>query len=160
MDNNIFDNLPFTPYNDVNSYMRYYNDFSRINLQDIGPNPFVGNIDEITKNNNTFRTVIWTGKHLQVTVMSIKPGEDIGIELHKDSDQFVRIEEGSGLLKIGNNKDNLNFQKKVYDDFAFIIPAGKWHNLINTGTKPLKIYSIYAPPEHKQGSVKLNKEDY
>ncbi len=128
-----------------------------IELKDYGSEPFVVNIEEATKQNNTFRTALWTGKHLQLTLMSIKVGEDIGLEVHPNLDQFIRIEEGQGLVKMGDSKSNLDFQRRVYDDFAFIIPAGKWHNLINTGDKPLKLYSIYAPPEHPYGTVHETK---
>ena len=128
-------------------------------LKDYGPEPLVINIEQATKLNNTFRTALWTGKNLQVTLMSIKPGEDIGLEIHPQVDQFIRIEEGQGLMQIGDRKDNLSFQRQVYDDFAIMIPAGKWHNLINTGFKPLKLYAIYAPPEHPFGTVHITKAD-
>ena len=125
--------------------------------KDYGPLPFVTNIEEATKKNNTFRTTLWTGDNLQVTLMSIPVGEDIGLEIHPTVDQFIRIEEGQGIVKIGDNKDQLNFQKKLYDDAAIMIPAGKWHNIINTGDNPLKLYSIYAPPEHPHSTVHQTK---
>ena len=128
-----------------------------IKLKDYGPEPFVVNITEATRQNNTFRTALWTGSHLQLTLMSINVGEDIGLEIHPNLDQFIRIEDGQGLVKMGDRKDRLDFQANVYDDFAFIIPAGKWHNLINTGNKPLKLYSIYAPPQHPHGTVHATK---
>ncbi|NLP45838.1 MAG: cupin domain-containing protein, partial [Epulopiscium sp.] len=95
----------------------------------------------------------------QLTLMSIHVGDDIGLEIHPDHDQFIRIEEGQGIVKMGNKKDQLNFQRRVYDDYAIFIPAGTWHNLINTGYKPLKLYSIYAPPEHPHGTIHVTKED-
>ncbi len=128
-------------------------------FKDYGPEPFVVNIEEATKRNNTFRTALWTGSHLQLTLMSINVGDDIGLEAHPNLDQFIRIEEGQGLVKMGDSRDNLDFQKKVYDDYAVFIPAGKWHNLINMGCKPLKLYSIYAPPEHPRGTVHETKDD-
>ncbi|MGF7059875.1 mannose-6-phosphate isomerase-like protein (cupin superfamily) [Brassicibacter mesophilus] len=130
-----------------------------IKLKDYGPEPFVVNINEATKQNNTFRTALWTGDNLQVTLMSINVGEDIGLEVHPTVDQFIRIEEGQGLVKMGDKKDKLDFQEKVYDDYAIMIPAGKWHNVINTGNKPLKLYAIYAPPEHPRGTVHETKAD-
>ncbi|MCC5423068.1 cupin domain-containing protein [Clostridium botulinum] len=130
-----------------------------IELKDYGPQPFVVDIDEATKQNNTFRTALWTGTHLQVTLMSINVGDDIGLEMHPNVDQFIRIEEGQGLVKMGSNKDRLNFRAKAYDDFAIMIPAGTWHNIINTGNKPLKAYSIYAPPQHPHGTVHVTKAD-
>lgn len=128
-------------------------------LKDYGPEPFAVNIDEATKENNNYRTALWTGKHLQLTLMSIKVGGDIGLEVHPHLDQFIRIEEGQGVVKMGDRKNRLDFQEKVYDDFAFIIPAGKWHNLINTGNKPIKLYSIYAPPQHPYGTVHKTKAE-
>ena len=140
----------------------YYDDVEDdgfIKLRDYGPEPFAVNINEVTKQNDNYRTALWTGKHLQLTLMSIKVGGDIGLEVHPHLDQFIRIEEGQGIVKMGDRKDRLDFQEKVYDDFAFIIPAGKWHNLINTGNKPIKLYSIYAPPQHPYGTVHETKAD-
>jgi mannose-6-phosphate isomerase-like protein (cupin superfamily) len=128
-------------------------------LRDYGPNPFVVNIEEAAKQNNNFRLALWSGKHMQLTLMSINVGEDIGLEIHPDLDQFIRIEEGQGIVIMGDRKDRLDFQANVRDDFAFIIPAGKWHNLINTGNIPLKLYSIYAPPQHPPGTVHKTKLD-
>lgn len=128
-----------------------------IELKDYGPEPFVINIEEATKQNNNYRVALWTGCYLQLTLMSINVGEDIGLEVHHDLDQFIRIEEGQGVIKMGDRKDHLDFQREVYDDYAIIIPAGTWHNLINTGCKPLKLYSIYAPPQHPYGIVQETK---
>ncbi|WP_428986999.1 cupin domain-containing protein [Virgibacillus pantothenticus] len=128
-------------------------------ITDYGRQPYVVNIEEATKQNNTFRTAIWTGNHLQVTLMSIPVGEDIGLEVHPDTDQFLRIEEGQGLTQMGNRKDKLYFQRYVDDDDAIMIPAGTWHNITNTGDKPLKLYSIYAPPEHPFSTVHQTKAD-
>ncbi|WP_035661046.1 cupin domain-containing protein [Halalkalibacter akibai] len=126
-------------------------------LMDYGAEPFVVDIEEITKQNNNFRTALWTGDHLQVTLMSIGVGEDIGLEIHPNLDQFLRIEQGQGIVQMGDSKDRLEFEEKVYDDYAIVIPAGKWHNLTNTGNQPLKLYSIYAPPQHPYGTVHETK---
>lgn len=126
-------------------------------FKDYGPQPFVVNIEKVTEQNNTFRTALWTGDYLQLTLMSINVGEDIGLEMHPDLDQFIRIEEGYGQVIMGNNQNKPNFQANVKADFAIIIPAGKWHNLINTGRTPLKLYSIYAPPQHPFGTVHETK---
>lgn len=150
-----------------NSYGNYYNPYNYMNyynmnpnyIRDYGPEPFVININEATMQNNNFRTALWTGKHLQVTLMSINVGESIGLEMHPDVDQFIRIEQGYGLVQMGNDKNNLNFERKVYDDFAIIIPAGKWHNLTNIGNVPIKLYSIYAPPNHPKGTIHRTKAD-
>lgn len=131
----------------------------RTKLKDYGPCPFVVNIEEITKQNDYFRIALWTGEYLQLTLMNINPDDDIGLEMHPDVDQFIRIEEGQGFVMMGDRRDQLDFRAKVYDDYAIFIPAGKWHNLINTGRTPLKLYSIYAPPEHPRGTVHETKED-
>lgn len=130
-----------------------------MNLTDYGPEPFVIKIDQATRQNNTFRTALWTGTHLQLTLMSINPGEDIGLENHSNVDQFLRIEQGQGLVKMGQNKNNLDFERRVGPGYAIIIPAGTWHNLFNTGNIPLKLYSIYAPPQHPKGTVHTKKSD-
>lgn len=148
-------NVPYT-----NHYKgRQYPSNNAQQIRDYGPYPFAVNIEDITKNNNSFRTALWTGDFLQLTLMSLLPGEDIGLEMHPDVDQFIRIEEGRGLVMMGDDKDSPNFQQTVSDDYAFIIPAGKWHNLTNTGSRPLKLYSIYAPPQHPFGTVHQTKED-
>lgn len=136
-----------------------YQSSDPIRLTDYGPAPFAVNIEQAAKQNTNFRTALWTGNHLQVTLMSINVGEDIGLENHPDLDQFIRIEQGQGLVLMGDRKDNLDFQAYVEDDFAFIIPAGKWHNLINTGNIPIKLYSIYAPPQHSRGTVHHTKAE-
>ncbi|MFY0521585.1 cupin domain-containing protein [Lysinibacillus sp. UGB7] len=128
-------------------------------LKDYGPNPFVIDIEKITKQNNNYRTALWTGPNLQVTVMSLEVGEDIGLEVHPNVDQFLRIEQGQGIVQMGPSKDNLNFQRNIYEDFAIMVPAGTWHNVTNTGNEPLKLYSIYAPPNHPFGTVHVTKAD-
>lgn len=128
-------------------------------LTDFGPNPFVIDINKATLNNNTFRTALWTGSNLQLTLMKINPGEDIGLEVHPEDDQFIRIESGHGIVQIGENEDDLYFQQPIFDDFAIFIPAGTVHNIINIGDQPLLLYSIYAPPHHPWGTVHQNKED-
>ncbi|MCM3442241.1 cupin domain-containing protein [Metabacillus halosaccharovorans] len=131
----------------------------RVAIADYGAKPYVVNINEATKQNNTFRTALWTGTHLQVTLMSINAGEDIGLEMHPNVDQFLRIEQGQGLVRMGKSKNNVSFERNVYDDFAILIPAGTWHNVINTGNSPLKLYSIYAPPNHPFGTVHTTKAE-
>lgn len=155
----------YTTFNDKIGHDTRFDSFRLVEgdrlipLKDYGSEPFVININEAAKQNNTFRTALWTGNHLQLTLMSLKVGEDIGLEVHPHVDQFIRIEEGEGIVKMGDSKYNLNFLKRVYNDFAILIPAGKWHNIINTGNKPLKLYSIYAPPEHPYGTIHETKAD-
>jgi len=124
---------------------------------DYGPMPFVIDINKATLANDTYRTALWTGKNLQLTLMSINPNEDIGLEVHPDTDQFLRIEEGQGIVQMGNSRNNLCYQQNVYGDYAVIVPAGTWHNIINTGKTPMKIYSVYAPPHHPFGTVHQTK---
>ena len=126
-------------------------------LRDYGPKPYVVDIDRATKQNTNYRTALWTGKHLQLTLMSIPVGGDIGVEVHPVIDQFIRIEQGQGIAQMGPNKNNLNFQRRVGDGFAIFVPAGTWHNVVNTGNVPLKLYSIYAPPQHPRGTVHATK---
>lgn len=128
-------------------------------LKDYGTQPFVININEATKQNHTYRTALWTGTHLQTTLMSIGVGEDIGLEMHPYLDQFLRIDQGHGIVQMGKSKYNLNFYRNVHDDYAIFIPAGTWHNVTNRGNIPLKLYSIYAPPNHPFGTVHVTKKD-
>lgn len=128
-------------------------------IKEYGPNPLVINIEEVTNDNNNFRTALWTGRHLQITLMSIPVGESIGLEIHPNTDQFLRIEQGIGLVQMGDARNNLTFTKRAYEDYAIVIPAGKWHNVTNIGTVPLKLYSIYAPPNHPKGTVHKTKKD-
>ncbi|WP_156896497.1 cupin domain-containing protein [Halobacillus kuroshimensis] len=126
---------------------------------DFGGQPYVLDIEKATVQNDTFRTAIWTGDDLQVTLMSIGVGDDIGLEIHPDVDQFLRLEQGRGKVQIGPEKDQLTFEREVSDDYAIMIPAGMWHNVTNTGDVPMKLYSIYAPPEHPFGTVHKTKAD-
>ena len=128
-------------------------------LKDHGGRPYAVNIDKATKMNNNYRTALWTGKYLQLTLMSIGVGNDIGLEMHPDTDQLIRIEQGCGIAKMGDSKDHLDFQCRVCENYAIFVPAGTWHNLINTGKVPIKLYSIYAPPEHPFGTVHKTKKD-
>lgn len=142
---------PYSSYQAMNRNDRFAKDYGR--------KPFVININEAAKHNNTYRTALWTGNHLQTTLMSLHPGEDIGLEVHPDVDQFLRIEQGQGIVQMGKNKNRLDFVQCVQDDFAIFIPAGTWHNLTNTGNIPLKLYSIYAPPNHPFGTIHHTKAD-
>src|SRR5688572_9766001 len=120
---------------------------------------WVGNIEETTLQNETFRTAVWTGAHSQLTVMRLGPGEEIGLEAHDHNDQFIRIEQGSARVELGRTKDQVDEKHDVEDDWAFIIPAGLWHNVFNTGAGELKLYSIYSPAEHPPGTVHRTKAD-
>jgi len=110
--------------------------------------PMILDVEEATIDNDYYQTVSWTGKYLQLVFMSLKPGEIIDLEVHNDHDQFIRIEEGEARVLMGLTKDDLNFDEKVSDDWAILIPAGYWHKIENIGDSDLKIYTIYGPPEH------------
>lgn len=126
-------------------------------VNDYGAQPFVLNIEQETLENDKFRVAKWTGKNLQMTLMSIQPGDDIGLEVHEDHDQFLRIEEGVGFVQMGPSETELDYERYVEDDFAVFVPAGVWHNITNTGDRPLKLYSIYAPSEHPFGTIHEDK---
>lgn len=146
-----------TEYENTTRLYRSLHEEADHRVTDHGPRPFVVNIEDETKRNRAFRRALWTGDHLQVTLMSIQVGEDIGLEIHPHLDQFLRVEEGRGLVQMGHRQDNLHFQEEVFDDYAILIPAGTWHNVRNTGNRPLKLYSIYAPPQHPHGTVHETK---
>ena len=119
---------------------------------------FYDNIEKSTIKNNNYREVQYTHPGgMQFVLMSIKPGVEIGMEKHNTHDQFIRIEKGTGELQI--KKNNKITKYKLYDGIGIIIPSGTFHNVINTGKEPLKIYNIYTPPEHKQGLIQKEKEE-
>lgn len=143
-----------------NLYQNRYNTNINTNyIKDYGLEPIVVNIDAVSKQNNTFRTALWTGEHLQVTVMSIGIGESIGLECHPNTDQFIKVVQGTAFVMMGDEQNNLTYQKTVPEDFAIMVPAGKWHNITNVGRVSLKLYSIYAPPQHPRGTVHNTKAD-
>ena len=114
---------------------------------------FVGDIEKLTTENTDFRRVLFTGKHLQLVVMTLGPGEEIGEEVHAGHDQFLRLEAGAGKVWINGNRS------QVKDDDAIIVPAGARHNVVNTGDTPLQLYTLYAPPEHRDGTVHVTKAE-
>ena len=113
---------------------------------------FVTNIEEESLKNDFFRKVLFTASHSQLVVMSLKPGEEIGMEVH-EVDQFIRIEKGTGQSILDGEKSELK------DSSAVVIPAGTNHNIINTGSEPMKIYTIYSPPQHPDGTIHKTKEE-
>ena len=125
--------------------------------KDYGPTPHITNVTPKAICNTAFRAALWTGNYLQMTVMSIPPCSDIGLEIHEDTDQIIRIEQGIGLLKMGKCKNDLNCQKEFRTGDTLFIPAGTWHNLLNCGRMPLKVSSIYGPPHHPAGIVECTK---
>jgi mannose-6-phosphate isomerase-like protein (cupin superfamily) len=120
---------------------------------------WVGDIEAETLDNTTFRTVVYTGEHTQLTVMRLGPGEDIGREAHPHLDQFLRVEHGTARVELGRTEDSIDESYEIEHDWAVIVPAGVWHNLINTGETDVKLYSLYSPPEHPPGTVHRTKAD-
>lgn len=120
---------------------------------------WVDDIQEATLGNATFRTVLFTGEHLQLTVMRLGPGEEIGLEVHPDRDQFIRVEQGRARVTFGPSESEIAETHDVEDDWAVAIPAGTWHNVSNAGDDELRLYSLYAPPEHPDGTVHETKAD-
>ena len=114
---------------------------------------FVDDIEKLTEENDNFRKVLYTGKHMQLVLMTLQPGEDIGLEVHEGHDQFFRIEDGKGEVVIDGTTT------KIEDDDAVIVPGGAEHNVINTGNEPLRLYTIYSPPEHREGVLHPTKAD-
>jgi len=114
---------------------------------------FVDDIEKLTEENDDFRRVLYTGKHLQLVLMTLQPGEEIGEEVHEDRDQFFRVEEGEGEVVIDGTRH------AIEDDDAIIVPAGARHNVLNTGDEPLRVYTLYGPPEHRDGVVHPTKAD-
>jgi mannose-6-phosphate isomerase-like protein (cupin superfamily) len=114
---------------------------------------YCDNIERQTVDNDDFRRVLYTGGHLQLVLMTLQPGEEIGAEVHQDRDQFFRFEQGEGAVDIDGREN------RVEEDFAVIVPAGARHNVRNTGRGPLRFYTLYGPPEHKDGVVQATKEE-
>ena len=122
-------------------------------LTDIGPQPNSFDLETATTANKNYRTVAWTGEYLQVTLMSIPVGESIGLEMHSDTDQFLRLDAGTGKAQMGPDKDSLTFEHDVSDGWCILVPAGTWHNVTNTGDKPMRLHVIYAPVHHAAGNI-------
>ena len=123
------------------------------------PKPHIENIPQMTLQNSNFRTTLWTGCHIQMTLMCIPAYSDIGAEIHMDTDQIIRIEQGMATIKMGLHKHQLNIQNEVCMGDTIFIPAGVWHNIINIQNTPLKLSSIYSPPHHPIGTVHSTKAD-
>lgn len=128
-------------------------------MKDIGPDPNVFNIEEETLANELYRKVAWTGKYLQVTLMSIPPGGNIGFEVHPETDQFLRVDGGVGTCIMGPSEDNITIEQEVSDGWSIQVPAGVWHDVINKGEEPLKVYTIYAPVHHAADIAQATFED-
>lgn len=114
---------------------------------------FIGDIEQQTQANDDFRRVLYTGPHMQLVLMALPPGEEIGAEVHQDTDQFFRVEGGTGVVVIDGR------ESPIESETAIVVPAGARHNIRNTGNEPLRIYTLYAPPEHADGTVHRTRAD-
>jgi len=114
---------------------------------------FIADIEDQTEENRDFRRVLYTGPHMQLVLMSLAPGEELGEEVHETTDQFFRVEEGRGEVVIDGR------ETRIESDIAIIVPAGTRHNVRNTGHKPLRFYTLYAPPQHPDGTVHRTRAD-
>ena len=130
-----------------------------MSVDDIGPRPNAFDIETATRENSTYRTVVWTGAHLQVTLMSIPPGSSVGLEAHPDTDQFLRLDAGRGRVTMGPSEDDLPFVQEVEDGWCVTVPAGTWHDIVNIGETDMRLYAIYAPVHHAAGIVQETAQD-
>lgn len=130
-----------------------------MDIIDNGPQRNAFDIETATRENTNYRTVAWSGEHLQVVLMSIEPGSSIGLEVHYGTDQFLRIDAGQGRVVMGPSKDDLVFEQQVGDGWSIQVPAGSWHDVINTGDEPLRLYTVYAPTHHAKGIVQPTAAD-
>lgn len=122
-------------------------------ITDIGPQPQAFDLERATRDNPQYRAVAWSGRYLQVTLMAIPPGGDIGLEMHPETDQFLRLETGRGRAMMGRAQNQLALDIEVSDGWCMLIPAGTWHNVVNLGEGMMQLYAIYAPAHHKPGKV-------
>lgn len=130
-----------------------------MDIEDIGPEPQSFDLETATLDNSNYRTVAWSGRYLQLTLMSIPVGEDIGLEAHPQTDQFLRLDGGRGRVQMGPAPDQLDFEQEVEDGWAVLVPAGTWHNVTNIGEEPMRLYAVYAPVHHAAGRVQATAVD-
>ena len=128
-------------------------------IEDIGPQPQSFDLEQATRDNTDYRTVAWSGRYLQVTLMSIPVGGDIGLEMHSETDQFLRLDAGFGRVQMGASKGQPTFDKEVSDGWCILVPAGTWHNVTNIGDEPMQVYAIYAPAHHRPGKIHKTASD-
>lgn len=130
-----------------------------MSIKDIGPAPQSFELEKAAVENRSYREVAWTGRYLQLTLMSIPPGGDIGLEAHPETDQFLRLDAGRGRVQMGATEDNLDFDQEVEDGWAILVPAGTWHNVTNIGDEPMQLYTVYAPVHHAAGAIHKTASD-
>lgn len=126
---------------------------------DFGPNPYIMNVQGLAAQNQNFRAAIWTGCNVQMTLMHIQPYEEIGWEMHDDTNQIIRVEQGTAVVLMGEYRGRTDTKDNIRTGDVVFVPAGTWHNVMNAGRCPLKVSSIYAPPNHKRGTIHRTKKD-
>ena len=126
---------------------------------DYGPEPWVTNVERQSSQNQNFRTAIWTGCRLQMTLMCIPTCKEIGKECHPDTDQVLRVEMGRAVVLMGTCENRWDMRQNISRGDVVFVPAGTWHNIMNTGRCPLKLTSVYAPPNHPRGTVHRTKAE-
>ncbi len=128
-------------------------------IRDAGPQPTSFDLETATTENTNYRAVAWTGRFLQVTLMSIPVGQSIGLEMHPETDQFLRLDAGRGRAQMGEAKDRLTFEQEVSDGWCVLVPAGTWHDVTNIGDEPMRLYVVYAPVHHAAGRIQRTADD-
>ena len=121
--------------------------------------PWIGRIGQEAQENENFRTVLFTAHHEQLVVMRLRPGEDIGYEVHHHTDQFLRVEQGRARIELGPKQDEVEGTQEVSAGWAVVVPAGVWHNVVNIGEEDVKLSTLYAPPAHLDGTIHGTKAD-
>ncbi|MCW2922414.1 MAG: cupin [Thermoleophilia bacterium] len=130
-----------------------------LTITDQGPKQDAFDLEQATVENENYRAIAWSGKYLQVSLMSIEPGSSIGLEVHPETDQFIRLDAGQGVAKMGPSKDQLEWEQAVTDGWCVMVPAGMWHDIVNTGDDPMQLYTVYAPVHHAPGIVQATSKD-
>lgn len=139
--------------------MNFQHPMERSRETDHGSDSFVVNIPCAARHNQNFRSALWTGQHMQMTLMCIPVCGDIGLEMHPKTDQFIRVESGEALVRMESCRENLDGYRRLSAGDGVFVPCGTWHNILNTGNCPLMLSSIYAPPQHTKGTVHHTKAD-
>ena len=139
--------------------MRFKKRREHTDVRDYGGEPLICNINDAADMNENFRFSLWTGHDMQLTLMSIPPDGEIGAEMHSDVEQLISVEKGEAKILMGSSEKELKTIATIGEGYVTVIPRGTWHNIVNDGQRPLKLYSVYAPPEHPFDTVHRTKKD-